>query len=353
MSNLSATPAEKVGRETYWTAERVVASIRRWVELYGEPPKSADWNPSSAKWSAATWRIDRYRAGDPETGESWPSLNAAKKPFGGRMGDAIKAAGFEPNKPGPRNRKDIRPEVVDRQVTPEVRSALDAAAAEARDLRKTLEVRERQLEKARNATTRYREERDAARRQRDGKRLAKTREVVRTKTKTKTVVKADRKAIRAAEAAVRAELKAEMDRLKLEVADARRAASKAVGKQERSEATVNEVRGDRREMKRELDRALDREAGVRAALEREKARDKPAPVRVVEKEVVELPGPEAREVAAARALAVEAERRIAEADVAVARAERELKDVSAMVTGERRRLTPAEVNELKQKGPGW
>jgi len=37
-------------------------------------------------------RIDRYRAGDPETGAPWPSADAAPRPFGGSLEAAIRAA---------------------------------------------------------------------------------------------------------------------------------------------------------------------------------------------------------------------------------------------------------------------
>lgn len=103
------------GRQATWTRDKIIERIRRWVDLYGEPPRAADWNPSSAKWSASTWRIERYRAGDPETGAAWPSLNAAKKLFPNpetgnpSFSEAIRAAGFEPNRPGPQRREDVRP----------------------------------------------------------------------------------------------------------------------------------------------------------------------------------------------------------------------------------------------------
>ncbi|HEX4109485.1 MAG TPA: hypothetical protein VHX88_15215 [Solirubrobacteraceae bacterium] len=79
-----------------WTREDVIEKIHRWAELYGEPPRAADWNPSGAKWAGQSYRIDRYRLGDPVAGEPWPSLNAAKRPFGGLLNAAVRAAGLEP-----------------------------------------------------------------------------------------------------------------------------------------------------------------------------------------------------------------------------------------------------------------
>jgi len=98
-----ATPNVRHGRPVRWTRETIIEAIREWAELYGEPPRAADWNPGSARWSAATWRIERYRRGRPD-GTPWPSLNRAKAPFGGSLNAALQAAGFEPNRPGPRGR---------------------------------------------------------------------------------------------------------------------------------------------------------------------------------------------------------------------------------------------------------
>ena len=46
-----------------WDRDSVIDAIREWVATYGEPPRAADWNPSSAKWSGQLWRVERYRAG--------------------------------------------------------------------------------------------------------------------------------------------------------------------------------------------------------------------------------------------------------------------------------------------------
>jgi hypothetical protein len=83
------------------TREKAIERIRRWADFFGEPPCAADWNPSVARWRAQEWRIERYRAGDPETGEPWPSLNAVKRRFGGSWDAAVRAAGLQPRRPGP------------------------------------------------------------------------------------------------------------------------------------------------------------------------------------------------------------------------------------------------------------
>ena len=79
-----------------WTRETIIAKILEWEARYGEPPCSADWNPSLARWRAQEWRAERYREGD------WPSTNAAKRPFDGTFDAAVRAAGLEPHRPGPR-----------------------------------------------------------------------------------------------------------------------------------------------------------------------------------------------------------------------------------------------------------
>src|ERR1700749_44119 len=84
------------GRGTRWTREAIITKILEWNERYGEPPCSADWNPSLARWRAQEWRAERYRDG------AWPSTNAAKRLFGGSFAAAVRAAGFEPHKPPPR-----------------------------------------------------------------------------------------------------------------------------------------------------------------------------------------------------------------------------------------------------------
>ena len=85
-------------RVTRWTRELIIEKILEWDARYGEPPCSADWNPSLARWRAQEWRAERYREG------VWPSTNAAKRPFDGSFDAAVRAAGLEPHRPGPRRR---------------------------------------------------------------------------------------------------------------------------------------------------------------------------------------------------------------------------------------------------------
>src|SRR4051812_38073290 len=136
------------GGRKVWDRDTIINAIQEWVATYGEPPRAADWNPSSAKWSGQLWRVERYRAGRAD-GSPWPALNSAKRPFGGSLNAAIRAAGFEPAKPGPRRRTGVDPEQADRAViSPEGRAMLEAALAQAREAERRVAVLEGRLERA-------------------------------------------------------------------------------------------------------------------------------------------------------------------------------------------------------------
>src|SRR3954469_17168081 len=110
----SAQNAGGGGRAARWTRELIIEKIREWNDRYGEPPCSADWNPSLARWRAQEWRAERYREG------VWPSTNAAKRPFDGSFDAAVRAAGLEPHRVGPRRRAPgaARPDVEQRGPAP-------------------------------------------------------------------------------------------------------------------------------------------------------------------------------------------------------------------------------------------
>ena len=111
-------------RVTRWTRETIIEKITEWNELYGEPPCSADWNPSLARWRAQEWRAERYRDG------IWPSTNAAKRPFDGSFDAAVRAAGLEPHRSGPRRRPaGARPAVEQRAPETVPRRVNDALVA--------------------------------------------------------------------------------------------------------------------------------------------------------------------------------------------------------------------------------
>jgi hypothetical protein len=121
------TPSVKFAggrRVTRWTCESIITKIAEWNARHGEPPCSADWNPSLARWRAQEWRVERYYDGQ------WPSTNAVKRAFGGSFDAAVRAAGLEPARPGPRRAAGAaRPAVPQRAPLPP-RAAV-AGAAEA------------------------------------------------------------------------------------------------------------------------------------------------------------------------------------------------------------------------------
>src|SRR5881392_3211728 len=131
-----------------WDRDSIIIAIHEWVATYGEPPRAADWNPSSAKWAGQLWRVERYRAGRAD-GSSWPALNSAKRPFGGSLNAAILAAGFEPAKPGPHRRAGVDPEQAHRaDMSPEGRAMLAAALAHVREAQRRVELLEAKVERA-------------------------------------------------------------------------------------------------------------------------------------------------------------------------------------------------------------
>src|SRR3954449_4640785 len=129
-------------RVTRWTRETIIEKLHEWNELYGEPPCSADWNPSLARWRAQEWRAERYRAG------VWPSTNAAKRPFGGSFDAAVRAAGLEPHRSGPRRRPAgvARPDV--EQRAPMAPRGVDEALLAADERARALERQVAALAKA-------------------------------------------------------------------------------------------------------------------------------------------------------------------------------------------------------------
>jgi hypothetical protein len=129
-------------RVTRWTRELIIEKILEWEARYGEPPCSADWNPSLARWRAQEWRAERYREG------VWPSTNAAKRPFGGSFDAAVRAAGFEPRRPGPRRRAGAASPAVEQREPRNVQDELAAALARVAALERGLVVAEGRADRA-------------------------------------------------------------------------------------------------------------------------------------------------------------------------------------------------------------
>jgi hypothetical protein len=342
-----------------WDRDSIINAIHEWVATYGEPPRAADWNPSSAKWSGQLWRVERYRAGRAD-GSRWPALNSAKRPFGGSLTAAILAAGYEPAKPGPRRRKDVDPAQAHRaDMSPEARAMLAAALAQARAAEQRIALLEGKLERAGDRALRLTAERDAARRA--GQRAVTPKVVRECVVDDAAVARAQRAAAAAAARAESAEraAHAQLGDARMDAAEARTAAKRMAAKLERAEATIATLRGERRELKAGENRLADRLVAAERMLDRaredaDRARERAAAelARAADERVtVVVASPEAAELRSARADAARDRRAAADAEQRAARAERELRETVAAVRGEARKLTAAELAELRVSGP--
>jgi hypothetical protein len=333
-----------------WNRDTIIIAIQEWVATYGEPPRAADWNPSSAKWSGQLWRVERYRAGRAD-GSRWPALNTAKRPFGGSLNAAVLAAGFEPAKPGPRRRRDVDPQQAHRaDMSPEGRAMLSGALAQAREAEQRVAILEAKLERAGDRALRLTAERDAARR--SGRR-AVTPRVVRERVVDDAAVARAQRAAAAAAAKAESTVHAAREQIadaRMDAAEARTAAKRMAAKLERAEATIATLRGERRELKAGADRSADRLVAAERLLERARAEAEATEALPVLVTVHER-APAAAELRAALAEAARDRRAAAEAELRAARAERELRETVAAVRGEARKLTAAELAELRVGGP--
>ena len=133
----------------------------------------------------------------------------------------------------------------------------------------------------------------------------------------------------------------------MDAAEARTAAKRMAAKLERAEATIATLRGERRELKAAGDRLADEVVAAERLLERARADADRAPAVVT----LPPPAPAAAELHAARVTAARDRRAAAEAELRAARAERELRETVSALRGEARRLTPAELAELRVNGP--
>jgi hypothetical protein len=346
-----AAPQVRIGRGAGWDRDSIIIAIREWVATYGEPPRAADWNPSSAKWAGQLWRVERYRDGRAD-GSPWPALNSAKRPFGGSLNEAIRAAGFEPARPGPRRRGEVDPQQAHRAViSPEGRAMIAAALAQARDAERRVALLEARLDRAGERALRAAAERDAARRAGSRAVAAKPRVVRERVVDDAALARAERRAAAAeakADVAVR-DLCDKLAEARMDAAEARTAAKRMAAKLERAEATIGTLRGERRELKAARDRLSDQFVAAERLLERARAEAERAPEVVTV--AVEQAVPEAAELHAARVAAARDRRAAAEAELRAARAERELRETVSALRGEARRLTPAELAELRVTGP--
>jgi hypothetical protein len=290
-------------RVTRWTRETIIEKILEWNVRFGEPPCSADWNPSLARWRAQEWRIERYHGG------IWPSTNAAKRPFGGSFDAAVRAAGLEPHRSGPRRRPAgvARPAVEQRE--PQVPRSVDDALLDAADRVRVMERRVAELEREVAAAERRADRAEdllsdaRVRARRAGERERRARGA---RERVQVIEREAGEQVDMLTADANARVRAAYDQAQAAVADtheARRAARAAEA------------------------RAADAEARARAA-----------------ERLVEAASADSVAVGSAMAAARAAEARAAEA-------ERRARELATLVCGEPRQLTRGELARLRDAGP--
>ncbi|HEV7753833.1 MAG TPA: hypothetical protein VGO71_19935 [Baekduia sp.] len=336
MSPVQIAGAPRRGKAPQWTPESVITEIQHFVEAHGEVPRLADFNPGQAKITGQVWRIERYRAGCPVCGSAYPSANAARRCFDGSLERAIRAAGFEPAKRGPRRRTEVDlSERAIQRLEHDARVAVDAALARAAEAETRAERLATQLERAR----------------------LRAESVPKVKTKIVRERVADAGALarvergrEAAEARAGA-LKAELAEARMDAAEARRTAAKLASRLERAEATISDARAAKRGLGAELAEAQAAIAGAQERVETAEARVAGAlrsPVRV--ERVVEA-SPEQQIVDDALTRARVAEDAARRAESRAERAEREYAEVAVAATGAPRKLTAGEIDALRAEGP--
>jgi hypothetical protein len=79
------------GRQPQFSADEILAKIREWATLHGEPPSMSDWEPSRARRLGQPWRAERFEDGN------WPSVRMVVAQFG-RFNDAVAKAGVAPRR---------------------------------------------------------------------------------------------------------------------------------------------------------------------------------------------------------------------------------------------------------------
>jgi hypothetical protein len=306
------TPSAQVAdgrRVRRWTRDLIIAKIVEWNDRYGEPPCSADWNPSLARWRAQEWRAERYRDG------VWPSTNAAKRPFGGSFDAAVRAAGLEPHKPGPRRRAAGAARPAFEQRAPQAPRSVDDELLLAADRVRGAEARIAELERRLRAAERRAERAETA--------IGDARRRARRASEREGRARRARDRVQVAERSVR-ELTAE--RVEEIVADGE-ARIRAVTDQ--ADAATRDVIEARRAQQVAEARAADAEVRAEAA---------------------ERLGAAARAQLASDGTGA-AWKAAHEAEERAAAAERRARELAVLVCGEARRLTQPELDVLRRGGP--
>jgi hypothetical protein len=290
-------------RVTRWTRESIIEKILEWNVRFGEPPCSADWNPSLARWRAQEWRVERYRDG------IWPSTNAAKRPFDGSFDAAVRAAGLEPHRSGPRRRPAgvARPSVEQRE--PQAPRSVDEALLEASERVRAAERRAAALERAVAAAERRADRAEDL--------LGDARVRARRASERERRARGARDRVQVAER----ETSEQVDML---TADANARVRAAY---DQAQAAVADTHEARRAARAADVRAADAEARARAA-----------------ERLVEAASTDSAAVGAAMSAARAAEDR-------AAAAERRSRELATLVCGEPRQLTRDELAALRDAGP--
>lgn len=304
-----------------WTPERIIDALTRYERAYGRVT-SACFNPATAKWAARQDLIDRYYGPD----GPWPSLNTIRSAFG-TFNAARVAAGLTPNKPGPRRKQGEAAPIRDVKV----QRVFIPSEAGKNASRRVIAAQERALAAERRADLAIERMRRVE---------AEHPAEVRTITKVKTRTVRDTRTV---------------ERLRAKLADAE-AAHRALAEQLRAERKTDAR--DRAEIENARAEARESAADAKAALDAGKRTSDRLAASVARAERLSDDLDAARAaVAGVRADAVEAdlvrkaEARADAAEVRAARAEREMAEQGATVTGEQRRLTADEMTELRRDGP--
>jgi hypothetical protein len=288
---------------TRWTRESIIEKILEWNDRFGEPPCSADWNPSLARWRAQEWRVERYRDGN------WPSTNAAKRPFDGSFDAAVRAAGLEPHRSGPRRRAAGVARPAMEQRAPQAPRSVDEALLDAADRVRAMERRVAELEREVAAAERRADRAEdllgdaRTRARRAGERERRARGA---RDRVQVVEREAGEQVEMLTADANARVRAAYDQAQAAVADTHEA---------RRAARAAEVR------------AADAEARAQAA-----------------ERLLVAASEDSAAVGAAMAAARAAESRAAEA-------ERRARELATLVCGEPRQLTRGELARLRDAGP--
>lgn len=330
---MSIVRAKAAGGPKALTREHAADALREYAEMYGADFTTAAFNPSVARWRDQPELVDRYYAGRPD-GRPWPSLNSIKKVFGGNWNAARRAAGLPENRPGPRRDGGLHGPIRDLRIQ---RVVVRSGRADDEKLH-------RRLNRAEAKAARL--EAELADRPVVVKTVTQKAPKPQTKTitKTKTVTKRDERAL---------------ERLRGQVADER---TRRVASDDQAKAAVRDRDKARREVEK-MRLSLDA-----SALEAKEARDEAnrmadrlaaaeSRVERLRDDLDEMTEMQARADGDARHRAAiaeqvrRAEMRADQAEMRAARAEREMAEQVQAITGERRKLTAAEMAELRRQGP--